>query len=126
MKFLAVAAGGGLGSVLRYAITVAVTQWLGVRFPLATLGINVAGSLAIGVLAELSLTRIFLGSPVPRLFFITGVLGGFTTFSTFSLDAVALLSEGRAFSSIAYVAASVFAGILAAFGGMALVRAMAP
>lgn len=126
MKFFAVAAGGGLGSVARYAITLAVTQWFGLRFPWATFGINVGGSLAIGILAELSLGKSFAGSPVPRLFFITGILGGFTTFSTFSLDAVTLVAEGRALLSVAYVACSVIAGIAAAYGGMALVRAITP
>ncbi|HEV7178960.1 MAG TPA: CrcB family protein, partial [Candidatus Baltobacteraceae bacterium] len=82
----AILAGGGIGSVLRYIVFVVVTQRVGPGFPWSTMLINVTGSLIIGIVFELSQTRA-IGMPhLMRLFLMTGVLGGYTTFSTFSLD----------------------------------------
>ena len=120
----AVALGGGLGSVLRYLVTLAVTQRAGPGFPWATLLINVAGSLVIGIIAELSVTRALGIGSVTRLFLMTGILGGFTTFSTFSLDIVTLASERAALLAIAYASGSVILGFAAAFAGIVLVRAL--
>ena len=102
MNILLVAAGGALGSVLRYWVQLALNAaW----FPWGTLMVNVAGSAVIGVLAGLS-----VAGP-GRLLFITGVLGGFTTFSAFSLDAVELYQRSILLAA-AYVAASVSLSIL--------------
>ena len=121
---LAVFAGGGIGSVIRYLITFGVTQRLGPGFPWATFLINVSGSFAIGVAAELTLTRA-TSAPLPvRLFFMTGVLGGYTTFSTFSFDALQLAGDRAVLLAVAYTAGSVILGIIAAFGGVALVRSI--
>lgn len=120
----AVALGGGVGSVLRYLVTLAVTQRAGPGFPWATLLINVAGSLVIGIIAELSVTRALGIGSVTRLFLMTGILGGFTTFSTFSLDIVTLASERAALLAIAYASGSVILGFAAAFAGIVLVRAL--
>ncbi len=122
-SFLAVLVGGGIGSVVRYAVTIAITQRFGAGFPWWTFIINITGSLIIGIVAEITQTRVFAGSSLLRLFLMTGVLGGYTTFSTFSLDALTLMREGDQLLAFAYVAGSVGLGIAAAFGGVALVRA---
>ncbi len=120
---LAVFAGGGIGSMVRYLLTFAVTQRLGPGFPWATLIINVTGSFIIGVVAEVTQTRAFAGGPLLRVFLMAGVLGGYTTFSTFSFDAVNLLHERAGLLALGYAAGSVVLGIVAAFGGIALARA---
>jgi len=121
---LAVAAGGGAGSLLRYGVTIAVAQRLGPGFPWWTLAINVTGSFAIGVVAEMTQTRALWATPVLRTFLMAGVLGGYTTFSTFSLDALTLAGDRAALLAAAYVVASVGFGIAAAFSGIALARAL--
>ncbi|MFN2448315.1 MAG: CrcB family protein [Candidatus Baltobacteraceae bacterium] len=120
----AVFAGGGAGSVLRLLITFAVTQRYGPGFPWPTMLINITGSFAIGVLAELALTRANAGTPLVRLFFMTGVLGGYTTFSTFSFDALQLIGGRAVLLAVAYIAGSVILGVIAAFGGVALARSI--
>lgn len=120
---LAVFAGGGIGSLARYLVTFAVTQRLGAGFPWATFTINVTGSFVIGIVAEVTQTRVFAGSPLLRIFLMAGVLGGFTTFSTFSFDAMNLLGERAGMLALGYAAASVILGIAAAFGGVAVARA---
>jgi CrcB protein len=120
---LAVGIGGGIGAILRYVVGAAFLQRLGPGFPWGTFAINVSGSFLIGVVAELALTRSMGVTPAVRLFLATGVLGGYTTFSTFSLDAVVLAGDGAAPLSLAYAAGSVIAGVLAAFIGQATARA---
>jgi CrcB protein len=114
--------GGGLGSLARYLTGLAFVQRFGPGFPYGTLCVNIAGCFAIGLVAELAQTRVFgMGSGM-RLFLTAGVLGGFTTFSTFAYDAVTLYGEGLTSSWLLYVALSVVGGILAAFGGIVLAR----
>ncbi|MBV8637473.1 MAG: fluoride efflux transporter CrcB [Candidatus Eremiobacteraeota bacterium] len=118
--------GGGIGSVLRYAVTLVVTQRFGPGFPWATFAINITGSLIIGLVFELSQTRALGVTPLVRIFLVTGVLGGYTTFSTFSLDMVTLASE-RAFNlALLYGAGSVIIGFIAAYAGIVAVRALHP
>lgn len=119
---LAVALGGALGSVGRYLVVVHMARWLGVAFPWGTLTVNVVGGLAIGLLAE----AMVLKWPVPpelRGFLIVGILGGFTTFSAFSLDVIALAQNGAVAAAFAYVTASVVLSVAAAFLGLMLARA---
>jgi fluoride exporter len=114
--------GAGLGGSARHGINVAVARLLpGLGFPLATLIINVLGSFLMGVLAEGFALRGAAGHPA-RLFLTTGVLGGFTTFSTFSLDAITLYERGETLAATGYVLASVITGLLGLVAGMALVR----
>ena len=116
MSFVLVTAGGALGSVVRYGVSLLALAWMGVAFPWGTLAVNILGSLTIGVLASLGI------SGGARLFWVTGVLGGFTTFSAFRLEA-ALLWERAAWQGVLYVAASLLMG-LGAFGpGWWLARA---
>lgn len=117
-------AGGGIGSVIRYAVTFGITQRLGPGFPWWTFIINITGSFVIGIVAEGVQTRAFGGAPLLRVFLMTGVLGGYTTFSTFSLDAWQLINERVALLAFAYAAGSVILGIAAAFAGIALVRGL--
>jgi CrcB protein len=123
-NLFAILAGGGIGSVLRYIVTVGVTQRFGPGFPWGTFLINVTGSLVIGVVFELSQTRAIGMSSTLRLFLMTGILGGYTTFSTFSLDLLLLFSERAPASAMLYAGASVVLGLAAAFAGVVLVRAL--
>ncbi len=110
-----VALGGAVGSVLRYLTSVVAVEWLGAGFPWGTLAVNAIGSLAIGALA---------GADVEggaRLLLVTGVLGGFTTFSAFSLEATMLWDRAPALS-IAYVAASIILGGALCLAGFWLFR----
>jgi CrcB protein len=104
-----VAAGGAIGAVLRFATVGAAARLFGAGFPAGTMIVNVVGSLAMGFLFVILTAR---GSGL-HPFLLTGVLGGFTTFSAFSLDAVTLWERGDAFQAGLYVAASVALSILA-------------
>ena len=120
---LLVGAGGALGSVLRYLVGLWMLQRAGPAFPWGTLFVNVTGSFLIGFLAQFIMHKMG-ASPETRVFLITGVLGGYTTFSAFSLDAITLLEHGQTMSGLAYIVASVGLSILAVFAGLALMRAM--
>ena len=120
---LAVAAGGVVGAVARYLVYVATGHLLGHGFPYATLIVNVAGSFAMGVLIE-TMALVWSTSTVVRLFLATGILGAFTTFSTFSLD-FATLYERREYELCAlYTIASFVFSVGALFAGLHLIRRM--
>ena len=121
MGFLIVFVGGGIGAALRHGINLAAFRLFGTAFPYGTLFINVVGSLAMGLIAEYFALR----SQLPqhwRLFLTTGILGGFTTFSAFSLEAALLYERGQIASAAVYVVASVVLAIGALFAGLAIVR----
>jgi CrcB protein len=120
---LLVAAGGALGSVLRYLVGLWTLRSFGPSFPWGTLTVNITGSFLIGVLAEV-IARKFGASAEMRVFLITGILGGYTTFSAFSLDAITLLERGEPVTALIYVASSVLLSALAVFAGLVLMRAM--
>lgn len=122
---LAVFGGGGLGALLRYGVTIGIAQRLGPGFPWWTFVINVTGSFVIGIVAELTQTRAFAAAPFIRIFFMVGVIGGYTTFSTFSLDALTLINERAGLMASLYVIGSVVFGIAAALCGVAMTRALA-
>ena len=121
MPVLAVAVGGALGSVARYLMVGQMARLLGPSFPWGTLAVNVVGGLAIGILAEAMALK-WSVSQETRLFLITGFLGGFTTFSAFSLEVVALAQRGAFGPALIYIAASVVLSVGAVFVGLALVR----
>ena len=122
--YLAVFIGAGLGGMLRHAVNRASLVYLGPGFPYGTLTVNVVGGLLMGVMAELFLVK-GGGSQEFRLFLTTGFLGGFTTFSAFSLDS-ALMWERSDYAALgAYVTGSVVLSIAALFLGMAAVRSLA-
>ena len=118
---VAVAIGAAIGGVLRYDIGQLFLQRLGPGFPYGTLFINITGSFCIGIVAELGATRVLGMTPLLRVLLATGVLGGYTTFSTFSLDAVTLLAEGI-FPPFLYTMASVVLGFAGAGAGIVLAR----
>ena len=122
LTVLAIGVGGGIGAVLRYLVSVAALRLIGPGFPWGTLAVNVAGSLAMGVLVSLFAQR-WPASGEMRAFLTTGILGGFTTFSAFSLDAVALAERDAWLAAAAYVAGSVAVSILALAAGQRLVHA---
>ena len=123
MHVLLVAIGGAVGSVCRYLVGVVALRLFGPAFPWGTLIVNLAGSFAIGVLTEL-LARRFNASLELRVLLVTGFLGGFTTFSSFSLDTIVLYERGAFALAAAYVLASVILSLGATFAGMAVIRAL--
>ena len=119
LPILAVSLGGVLGANARYLVAVYVAERLGTAFPYGTLLINVSGSLVIGFFLTLAAER-FSVDPLWRLFFATGFLGAYTTFSTFVRESHALVSADEHRAALAYVAVSVLAGVTAALAGMAV------
>ena len=120
--FLLACAGGALGAGARYLVYLEVTRHWGANFPWATLTVNVVGSLVIGILAALLLEK-WPDTVELRVFLITGILGGFTTFSAFSFDVMTLAERSEAMNALYYIASSVALSILACWAGLAVVRA---
>lgn len=120
-----VAIGGGTGAVLRYQVGRWLTHWLGpsavTAFPWATLTVNVLGSLAMGLLAGF-LARHGSGGEQWRLLLGVGLLGGFTTFSSFSLEMMLLMERGQPALALTYAAISVLAGLTALYIGLIVMR----
>ncbi|MBV9526900.1 fluoride efflux transporter CrcB [Sphingomonas sp.] len=121
MPYLIVFIGAGVGGALRHGINIGAARLLGVGFPYGTLIVNVAGSFVMGLLTGLFAWRAGIPQSV-RLFLTTGVLGGFTTFSTFSLDAALLIERHDYALAAGYVAGSVIAGLAGLFFGVGLFR----
>ena len=123
MGYLIVFLGGGLGAALRHGINLNVARLLGTGFPYATLLVNISGSLVMGLAAAYFA---FKGDASQhwRLFLTTGVLGGYTTFSAFSLDAALLYERGELGAAALYVLLSVAVSIAGLFAGLAIVRAL--
>ena len=121
--YLIVFIGGGLGAALRHGVNRASLAYLGPAFPYGTLIVNIVGGLLMGMLVELFLVKGGVSQEV-RLFLTTGLLGGFTTFSAFSLDAALMWQRSDYAALGAYVVSSVLLSIVALFLGMAAVRAL--
>ena len=117
----AVAGGGAIGSVARYLVGVGAGRLFGTAFPWGTLIINIAGSFLIGAFAEFFALRWDLPQ-VLRVFLTVGICGGFTTFSTFSLDAYLLMARRELWPAFAYIVGSVASSIAGLFAGLQLVR----
>ncbi len=121
--YLIVFLGAGLGGALRHGANLAAARLLGTAFPFGTFAVNLLGSLAMGLIAEYFALR-GDASQSWRLFLTTGILGGFTTFSAFSLDAALLWERGEALLALLYVAGSVAFAIGGLFLGLWTVRAL--
>ena len=121
---VSVAIGGALGSIARYLVAIGAGRIFGTSFPWGILIINVTGSGLIGAFISLFALRWNLPEAV-RVFLTVGICGGYTTFSTFSLDAWYLIERGEAWAAFAYIAGSVVLSIGALIGAMQLVRALA-
>lgn len=120
-NLLVIFLGGGIGSVGRYVIGTTIQRYFATPFPAGTFIVNITGCLLIGLIYGLSLRYSWL-TVEWRLFLVTGICGGYTTFSSFSYEAVNLVREGNIWNFIAYISLSVAVGLLATFGGAALVR----
>ena len=123
MNYLIVFFGGGLGAAARYGMNIGVGRALGSAFPWHTLAVNIIGCFLMGVLTEAMALRLNLSNET-RLFLVTGVLGGFTTFSAFALDFAFLVERRDVIGAAGYVLASVGLSLIACFVGLALVRAL--
>lgn len=121
MNFVLVFLGGGIGAALRHSVNLGAARLFGTAFPSGTLIANVTGSLVMGVLAGYFAFR-GEASQAWRLFLMTGILGGYTTFSAFSLDTVLLVERGQWLLAGAYICLSVAVAIGGLVGGLALVR----
>ncbi len=121
MQWLMIAIGGALGSMARFAAVGYLTPMLNLRFPIGTFIVNIVGSFLIGVAYVVIVEKQLIPAEW-RLFFITGILGGFTTFSSFSLEILQTWQEGHVFNAIFYAASSVVLGLLFAYVGMQLTQ----
>lgn len=123
MGYLVVFLGGGIGAALRHGVNIGAARLLGTSFPWGTLTVNIVGSFVMGLLTA---WFAFEASPSQhwRLFLTTGILGGFTTFSTFSLDSALLIERGTYVTAAVYMIGSVILSVGALFAGLTLVRAL--
>jgi CrcB protein len=121
LNYLLVFVGGGLGSSLRHAINLVSARYLGTHFPYHTFLINITGSTIMGLIAGYLAFKGGASQPW-RLFLMTGILGGYTTFSAFSLDAALLYERGEVWLALFYVVGSVVLAIAGLFAGLALIR----
>lgn len=117
LQIIAIAIGGALGSVFRFALSTGVYQWLGRDFPYGTLTVNVLGSLLMGFLYIVLMERSSLG-PEWRALILIGLLGAFTTFSTFSLETLNLIETGAMLKAAMNILLSVVLCLFAAWAGM--------
>ena len=121
MGYLTVFLGAGIGGALRHGVNLGSVRLFGTGFPIGTMLVNIVGSFLMGLLAGYFTYR--TGVPQStRLFLTTGILGGFTTFSAFSLDAALLVERNFYWSAAAYVAGSVLLSLVALFAGLSLFR----
>lgn len=124
--YLLVFLGAGIGGAFRHAVNIGCARYCGMTFPWGTLTVNVVGSFLMGAIAGWLAFKTSEGWSQPlRLFLTTGILGGFTTFSAFSLDAVLIWERGQAGVAAGYIAASVLFSLAALVSGLAVIRAMA-
>ena len=123
-SYLLVFFGGGLGATLRHLINVSCARCLGTAFPWGTFIINITGSTIMGLIAGYLAFRGEASQPW-RLFLMTGILGGYTTFSAFSLDTALLYERGQIAMALAYIAASGAVSIFGLFAGLMLIRQFA-
>ncbi|MCX6136080.1 MAG: fluoride efflux transporter CrcB [Ignavibacteriales bacterium] len=121
IKYLYIGLGGGVGSMCRYGFSRLLYRILGDAFPYGTLAVNVLGCFIIGFAMTVFEER-FLVQPNMRLFITIGILGGFTTFSTFSFETVALLRSGDATMAAANALLSLFGCLAATWGGMIVAK----
>jgi CrcB protein len=120
-NILLVGLGGGLGSMARYCCQRWITMNYLSSFPWGTFAVNIIGCFLIGIFWGLSF-RSFQGNENWKLFLMTGLCGGYTTFSAFTLEGIGLIKEQKMFLFFSYIAASVILGLAATFAGMKLIR----
>jgi CrcB protein len=121
MNYLLVFVGGGIGASLRHTVNITCAKCIGTAFPYGTFIINITGSIVMGLIAGYLAFKGEASQPW-RLFLMTGILGGYTTFSAFSLDTALLYERGQIGLALFYVLGSVVLSIAGLFAGLALVR----
>jgi CrcB protein len=124
MNYLLVFVGGGLGASLRHTVNIGCARCMGTAFPYGTFIINITGSIVMGLIAGYLAFKGEASQPW-RLFLMTGILGGYTTFSAFSLDTALLYERGEIGLALFYVLGSVVLSIAGLFAGLALMRHLA-
>lgn len=122
LHIFSVASGGAIGAVMRYSVSLACLKMIGAGFPWGTMAVNVIGSFIMGVLFIAFSEDYFPVSQNVKLFAMTGMMGAFTTFSTFSLDAWNLASTGKVIEAGVYIAFSVMLSIIALLCGVFLIK----
>ncbi|HTM77031.1 MAG TPA: fluoride efflux transporter CrcB [Devosia sp.] len=122
--FALVGVGGAIGAMARYGVSLAVGRLWGPGFPLATLLVNIVGSLAMGVLVGWLAKVLPSWAVEGRLFLAIGVLGGFTTFSSFSLDTIVLIENGQIGQAGLYIVLSVVVSVIALYLGLLMIRGL--
>lgn len=120
MAWLVIALGGAFGSLARHGVNIAVARSVGSPAPYATFTVNIAGSFAIGLLAGLLSAQRMEMTPIVRAFIFVGVLGGFTTFSSYMLDTLTLADGGHVSTALFNVVGQVVVGYVAAYAGFHL------
>ena len=119
---LLVGAGGAIGAMARYGMSVLIGRFWPMSFPLATLLVNIIGSTCMGLLIGLLVRTLPAAGPEIRLFVAVGVLGGFTTFSSFSLDTISLIERGELAQAVLYVGLSVVICLAGLYCGLLMTR----
>ena len=123
MTLASIAAGGAIGSILRYLVQIQCVYWFGSKFPYGAIVVNTGGSLLIGFLSIVLLERYIVSDEI-RLALLTGLLGGFTTFSAFSLETLDLVQQGSFLGAVGNITLSIALCIVACFLGVTLARAI--
>ena len=123
MTIAGIAIGGAIGSILRYLVQMQCVIWFGTKFPYGTMAVNVIGSLLIGFLSITFLEKILVSAEM-RFAVIVGLLGSFTTFSTFSLETLSLIQQGSYMNAASNAILSVVLCVLACFLGVILAKAI--
>lgn len=121
LNLLLIAIGGAIGSVARYSVSLAATRLVDVTYPVGTMAVNVLGCFVFGAIAGVGEHRLPLSSPA-RALLLVGVLGGFTTFSTYAFESIVLVRDGRADLAVLNVAGQTLIGLAAIWAGLYLTR----
>ncbi|PIR32203.1 MAG: fluoride efflux transporter CrcB [Alphaproteobacteria bacterium CG11_big_fil_rev_8_21_14_0_20_44_7] len=122
MNLLLIFAGGGVGAVLRYLVSTRLNNAIDSGFPIGILCVNILGSFAIGVFAGIVSRETFAENTIIIPLCMIGLLGGFTTFSAFSLETIALLQAGKYMAALIYISLSLFLSIFVAYLGLILAK----
>ena len=122
MNLILVFIGGGIGSVARYTVTTLVKNFTAVSFPFGTLTVNVVGSFLMGIVTALIAGKWAVDSEPVRLLLAVGFLGGFTTFSSFSMETLTLIEKHEIFYALANIVTNMVLGLLAAYVGFSMIK----